>query len=237
MATMAPESTPDSAAPDEAAINRSVAVVDALRDAIADGEFAPNQRLVEADLSERYGASRGSVRLALLQLGAEGLVERVQNRGARVRAISVAEAIEITEVRMALEGLCAAKAAARLTDEDRDRLRGIGAAMEEAVRSGDLLGYSELNQQLHSLIRTLGSQSTAQAILERLRGQNVRHQFRLALHPGRAAVSLPQHLEIIEALYAGDSDAAEAAIRRHLHSVIDTLPEVSSASGRRPKAP
>jgi DNA-binding GntR family transcriptional regulator len=226
---MAPESTPDSAAPDEAAINRSVAVVDALRDAIADGEFAPNQRLVEADLSERFGASRGSVRLALLQLGAEGLVERVQNRGARVRAISVAEAIEITEVRMALEGLCAAKAAARLTDEDRDRLRGIGAAMEEAVRSGDLLGYSELNQQLHSLIRTLGGQSTAQAILERLRGQNVRHQFRLALHPGRAAVSLPQHIEIIEALCAGDADAAESAVRRHLHSVIETLPEVAKS--------
>ena len=76
--------------------------------------------------------------------------------------------------------------------------------MQEAVRSGDLLGYSELNRQLHALIRTLGGQSTAQAILERLRGQNVRHQFRLALHPGRAAVSLPQHLEIIEALCAGD---------------------------------
>jgi DNA-binding GntR family transcriptional regulator len=210
----------------------SVSVVDALRDAIVDGEFAPNQRLVEADLSERFAASRGSVRAALLQLSSEGLVERVQNRGARVRAISLGEAIEITEVRMALEGLCAAKAAARLTDDDRDRLRGIGTAMQAAVASGDLLGYSELNRQLHALIRTLGGQSTAQAILDRLRGQNVRHQFRLALHPGRAAVSLPQHLAIIEALCAGDAEAAEAAVREHLHSVIATLPEVSTP-GRR----
>jgi DNA-binding GntR family transcriptional regulator len=201
-----------------------------------DGEFAPNQRLVEADLSERFGASRGNVRAALLELTTEGLVERVQNRGARVRAVSLTEAIEITEVRMVLEGLCAARAATRLTDDDRDRLRGIGTAMQEAVRSGDLLGYSELNRQLHSLIRELGGQSTARAILERLRGQNVRHQFRLALHPGRAAVSLPQHLEIIEALCAGDSDAAEAAVRRHLRSVIDTLPEVGNAPGRRPEA-
>jgi len=207
---------------------RPTTVADALRDAIVDGEFAPNQRLVEADLSERFGASRGSIRTALLELGAEGLVERVQNRGARVRAVSLAEAIEITEVRMVLEGLCAAKAATRLTEDDRDRLRGIGTAMQEAVRSGDLLGYSELNRQLHALIRTLGGQSTAQAILERLRGQNVRHQFRLALHPGRAAVSLPQHLEIIEALCAGEAEAAEAAVRRHLHSVIETLPEVST---------
>ena len=207
---------------------RPTTVADALRDAIVDGEFAPNQRLVEADLSERFGASRGSIRTALLELGAEGLVERVQNRGARVRAISLAEAIEITEVRMVLEGLCAAKAATRLTEDDRDRLRGIGTAMQAAVRSGDLLGYSELNRQLHALIRRLGGQSTAQGILERLRGQNVRHQFRLALHPGRAAVSLPQHLEIIEAMCAGEAEAAEAAVRRHLHSVIETLPEVST---------
>jgi DNA-binding GntR family transcriptional regulator len=211
---------------------RPTTVAEALRDAIVDGEFAPNQRLVEADLSERFGASRGSIRTALLELGAEGLVERVQNRGARVRAISLAEAIEITEVRMVLEGLCAAKAATRLTEDDRDRLRGIGTAMQEAVRSGDLLGYSELNRQLHALIRTLGGQSTAQTILERLRGQNVRHQFRLALHPGRAAVSLPQHLEIIEAMCAGEAEAAEAAVRRHLHSVIETLPEVSTTRSR-----
>ena len=109
----------------------SPSVVEAIRAAIADGEFAPNQRLVEADLSERFGASRGSIRTALVELASEGLVERVQNRGARVRAVSLAEAIEITEVRMALEGLCAAKAATRLTDDDRDRLRGIGTAMQE----------------------------------------------------------------------------------------------------------
>ena len=214
------------------AAGRARSVVEALRDAIVDGEFAPNQRLVESDLSERFGASRGSIRTALLELGAEGLVERVANRGARVRAVSLAEAIEITEVRMALEGLCAAKAATRLTEDDRDRLRGIGTAMQEAVRSGDLLGYSELNRELHALIRTLGGQSTAQAILERLRGQNVRYQFRLALHPGRAAVSLPQHLEIIEALCAGAAEAAEAAVRRHLSSVIETLPEVSTTRSR-----
>jgi DNA-binding GntR family transcriptional regulator len=217
-------------------IDRPIPVVDAIRDAIADGEFAANQRLIESDLSERFGASRGNVRTALVQLSSEGLVERMPNRGARVRAVSLAEAIEITEVRMALEGLCAAKATERLTDEDRERLRGIGAAMQDAVATGDLLGYSDLNRQLHALIRTLGGQATAQAILERLRGQNVRHQFRLAMLPGRAAVSLPQHLEMIDALCAGDPDAAEAAVRRHLQSVIDTLPTIKSASGRRIEA-
>lgn len=211
----------------------AVPVVDALRAAIADGEFVPNQRLVEADLSERFGATRTSVRTALLQLAGEGLVERVQNRGARVRAVSLAEAVEITEVRMALEGLCAAKAAERHTDADAGRLREIGEAMRTAVASGDLLGYSELNRRLHGLVLELAGQSTAGGILERLRGQSVRHQFQLAMHPGRPTISLPQHLEIIEAICAGDADGAEAAMRRHIRSVIDTLPEVDAARTRR----
>ncbi|WP_028925787.1 GntR family transcriptional regulator [Pseudonocardia acaciae] len=210
----------------------AVPVVDAIRAAITEGEFAPNQRLVEADLSERFGASRTSIRTALVELTSEGLVERVQNRGARVRAVSLTEAVEITEVRMALEGLCAAKAATRLTDADREQLRAIGAAMRDAVAASDLLGYSDLNRRLHSLIRDLAGQDTARTILERLRAQNVRHQFQLAMHPGRPAVSLPQHLDIIEALCAGDPDAAEAAMRRHLRSVIDTLPAIEPTRRR-----
>ena len=78
-------------------------LADLLRTAIVNGELVPNQRLVEADLAAEYGASRGNVRVALSELSVEGLVERVQNRGARVRAVSVDEAVEITEVRAALE--------------------------------------------------------------------------------------------------------------------------------------
>jgi DNA-binding GntR family transcriptional regulator len=208
-------------------------VVDAIRDAITSGEFAPNQRLVEAELSERFGAIRAAVRNALLHLASEGLVERIQNRGARVRAVSLEEAVEITEARMVLEGLCAAKAAERVTDADKAQLRELGTQMRLAVAEGDVLGYSDLNKQLHALIRDLSGQATARKVLERLRLQNVRHQFRLAMHPGRPAVSLPQHLEIIEALCAADPEAAEAAVRKHLRSVIDALPEVDKARPRR----
>ena len=204
-------------------------VADVIREAITSGEFAPNQRLVEAELSEQFGASRAGVRNALVQLAAEGLVERIQNRGARVRAVSLAEAIEITEVRMALEGLCAAKAAERATPDDHRDLRGLGARMQDAVATGDVLGYSDLNRQLHTRILAISGQSTACAVLERLHGQNVRHQFRLAMHPGRPNVSLPQHLTVIEALCAGDAEAAEAAMRAHLRSVIDALPAVDKS--------
>jgi DNA-binding GntR family transcriptional regulator len=194
------------------------------------GDFVPDQRLVEADLSERFSASRSSVRSALLQLANEGLVERVQNRGARVRAVSLDEAVEISEVRMVLEGLCAAKAAERITPAEIGELAGIGADMRAAVTSGDVLGYSQLNQTLHRRVREISGQHTASRVLERLRAQSVRHQFKLAMQPGRPSVSLPEHLAIIDTVCRHDADAAERAAREHLRSVIVALARVDHAA-------
>jgi len=194
-----------------------------LREAILNAEFAPHQRLIEADLSERYGASRASVRTALLHLTNEGLVEHLPNRGARVRAISVDEAVEIVEVRIGLESLVARKAAENLTPEDAEVLRDLRAAIQDAVSSGDLVEYSRLNQELDRRLREYSGHATATQLLERLRAQSARHQFRLGFLPGRAATSAPEHVAIIDAVLAQDADAADAATRAHLAGIIDLL--------------
>jgi DNA-binding GntR family transcriptional regulator len=199
------------------------AVSAAVREALATGDMVPGQRLVEQELSDTFHATRSAVREALQDLAAEGLVELVPRRGARVRVISVEEAIQITECRAALEGLCARRAAELATDEDRDRLAQIGAAMREAVKDGDLDGYSALNLRLHDLVARAADQQVAQSLLDRLNGQMVRYQFRLALRPGRPAKSLPQHLAIVDAIGARDPKAAEAAARAHVESVIEEL--------------
>ena len=201
-------------------------VAAAIREAIASGDFAPNQRLVEADLSEQFGVSRSGVRAALFELTNEGLVERMQNRGARVRAVTLDEAIEISEVRMVVEGLCAAKAAEHVTDQESAELLALGEQMRAAVADGHVLEYSEFNKVLHRRIVEISGQDTAAGVLARLRAQNVRHQFRLALVPGRPSVSLQEHLAIIEAIRAHDPEEAERAARRHLLSVIEALKAV-----------
>ncbi|WP_254206365.1 GntR family transcriptional regulator [Nocardia alni] len=198
-------------------------VTAAIRAAIMRGEFAPNQRLIEADLSEQFGTGRGLVRIALVELAHEGLVERIQNRGARVRAVTLPEAIEITEVRMVVEGLCAAKAAERIAEEQIGELLVLGDRMRTAVAVGDVLEYSELNQALHRRIIEISGQATAADVVERLRAKNVRHRFRLALVPGRPDVSLREHLAMIERICARDPAGAEQATRRHLASVIAAL--------------
>ena len=197
--------------------------VERLRQAILAGDMAPGQRLVEEELAGMLGVTRASLRAALFDLAAEGLVERIPNRGARVRAVTLDEAVAITECRMALEGLCAAKAANRVTEPDAARLRQIGEEMERSVADGELLKYSALNHELHRLVREISGQAVAASLLERLNGQLVRHQFQLSLRPGRPQASLPEHLAIIAAVAGRRPAEAEEAIRRHLRGVITAL--------------
>jgi DNA-binding GntR family transcriptional regulator len=194
-----------------------------LRRAILAGDMAPGQRLVEEELAATLGVTRASLRAALFDLTAEGLVERIPNRGARVRTISVGEAVAIIECRMVLEGLCAAKAAERVTEPEAARLRQLGADMERSVADGEPLKYSALNHELHRLVRELAAQPVAASLLERLNGQLVRHQFQLSLRPGRPQQSLPQHLAMITAIAGRQPAEAEEATRRHLRSVIAAL--------------
>ncbi|MGD0242167.1 MAG: GntR family transcriptional regulator [Streptosporangiaceae bacterium] len=194
-----------------------------LRRAILAGDMAPGQRLVEEELAGTLGVTRASLRAALFDLTSEGLVERIPNRGARVRTISVDEAVAIIECRMVLEGLCAAKAAGRVTEPEAARLRQLGADMERSVADGEPLKYSALNHELHRMVRELSGQPVATSLLERLNGQLVRHQFQLSLRPGRPQQSLPQHLAIIAAIAGRQPAEAEEATRRHLASVVTAL--------------
>jgi DNA-binding GntR family transcriptional regulator len=198
-------------------------VRDALRAAILRGEYAPRQRLIESELVREYATTRFILRNALLQLEGDGLVEIQVNRGARVREISVDEAIEITQLRRVVEGLIASLAAERISEAEVDELRDLGEAMSSAVAEGAPMRYSDLNASLHARLREISRHPTATRIIQQLNGQMVRHQFKLALMPGRPNTSLIEHLEIIDAVCARNPEAAEAAMRRHVASVMDAL--------------
>jgi DNA-binding GntR family transcriptional regulator len=207
-------------------------VTAALRAAILAGEYAPRQRLVEIDLCERFATSRFILRSALQDLSAQGLVEFQRNRGARVRDISLDEAIEITEVRILLEGHLAGRAAERASKADAVMLRKIIKDMRSAVQKSELLTYSDLNARLHEAIREIAAHQTTARLLRQLRDQTVRHQFSLSLVPGRPAVSLPQHEAIVAAITAHSPDAAQRAMHEHLQSVIQAFQALSAAAGQ-----
>ena len=194
-----------------------------LREAIVTGRFHPNERLVEAAVAESIGAGRTAVRSALVRLDQEGLVVLEPNRGARVRLIDGREALEIEEVRAALEGMLARRAAARVSHEDVAALDAMTAEMRRRVEEGDALGYSELNARFHERIWAAAGHRTATRIVRGLKSQSIRFQFQTALRPGRAERSLHEHEAIVDALRRGDGETAESAMRTHLAEVLDTL--------------
>lgn len=194
-----------------------------LRSQIISGRLTANQRLVEADLVAELGVSRGTIRSVLARLEYEGLTVREFNHGARVRMVSADEAVEILQVRSALEALGARFAAIHATDDEIARLREIRTAMVARIEDGDLLGYSAQNSQLHRLVITASRHSVIHRLIDGLNAQMVRFQYRTILVPGRPQCSLAEHTAVIEAIAAHDAESAEAAMRHHLSQVACTL--------------
>ena len=199
----------------------------ALHGAIVSGELSPGERLIEEELAEQLGLSRGAVRNAILRLGHEGLVVRERNRGARVRRFSPAEAIEILEARAALESLEAGYAALRHTKDEARELQSLVKDMEKLLRSGELLAISERNAVLHRRILEISRHQVALDICSRLHSQVVRFQYRTVLAPGRSQKSLTEHQKLVTAISSGDRSAAEQAMRKHLTNVASTLAGVA----------
>lgn len=194
-----------------------------LKDAITNGVYLPNQRLIEADVTQALGVSRTTLRAALIRLQQEGVVEIEVNRGARVRAFSLDEAIEILLVREVLEGLAAVLAVQRIADEDIAALRCVVVEMQDALATDDIRRYGALNHRFHRIILAAADNEIVSRFLGSLQYPLIRYQFGSILVPGRRDASLSEHREILAALEARDPERLERAARLHVANVREAV--------------
>lgn len=199
-----------------------------LRDAIGSGKLQPRERLVEESLARSFGTNRAVVRSALVLLEQEHLIVRERNRGACVRAISPAEAVQILDVRAVLEGLIARNAALRIDDDGIVTLRTFLDRMHKLKDAEDLGGYLQCNADFHRTISEIANHEAATKLLDVLQSQSRRFQFRSVVYHGRLSDSLAEHERIFAALAARDPNAAEAALRAHVQNVADSVGRISS---------
>ncbi len=205
---------------------------DYLRAGILSDRYSPGTHLIETELAQSLDVNRAVIRGALARLSLEGLVEKQRHRGARVRLVSPEEAFEIVEARAVLEGL-AARRVAETGDQQLVRdLKRLSREMTDRLKVGDLLGYSEVNGQLHSRILRASGQTTVQRLVDSLSAQLVRYQYRTVLVPGRARESLQEHQNIVEAIAAGDAEGAERAMRKHLEKVALTVASIEERTSQ-----
>lgn len=194
-----------------------------LRGAISSGALPPGTRLVEADLSAKLGISRGTLREALRQLQQDGLVEADARGRLSVRSLGTPEIIDIFLVRGALEAL-AVRTLCGLEDPTAAlrALRDAIAAMEAPDRS-QIPERIEADLEFHrTLVRTTGN-ATLLHQWTQLEG-SIRMSIMFAgAERAMRNMDVDRHRQIVDAIEAGDPDAAAQVLREHMHDAADTL--------------
>ena len=192
-------------------------VLDNLRQAIIERKLAPGQRLIERELVELTGVSRTSIREALRELAAEGLVTTIPNKGTIVAQVTAEEARQLYQVRSALEALAGRLFVENATPAQRRALASAFRAVERAAGKGapawlaakdkfyDVLFEGGGNEALRSIACTL------HARISRLRSLSL-------TRPGRAGESMAELAEIVAAVQANDADAAAKACSHHVEA-------------------
>jgi len=198
---------------------RSQSIVDIvyrqIQELVFKNKILPGERINEYKLAEMLTVSRAPIREACRQLEKEGLLEIKKNQGVFVKNVNVEEAIELYEVRAALEALAAELAAERAKTEDFDKLEE-NMLMLSRYADSDEESYFNAHIEFHwTIIRAAGNQSLSSMLeMTGKRQRLFRKQTFLILKDLRS--SMRQHKRIVDALRSRNGKEAAKLMRRHI---------------------
>jgi DNA-binding GntR family transcriptional regulator len=191
-------------------------VLDNLRQAIVERQLAPGQRLIERELVEMTGVSRTSIREALRELAAEGLVTAIPNKGTVVASVSAEEARQLYEVRSALEGLAGRLFTLNASRAQRAALAKAFARIERLTSRGSPILAAK--DAFYDVLFEGGGNDALRTVVAGLHARvSVLRSLSLSVE-GRPVESLAELRAIVDAVDADDADAAAAACGRHVEA-------------------
>lgn len=199
-----------------------------LRRRIIRGDLEPGARITEAELALDYGVSRQPVREAFIKLAEEALVEVRPQRGTFVRKITVAAVLDAQFIRTAIEVEIARLRARQASDTLIAELRAQVAEQSRAARQ-DPGRFFDLDDRFHRTLAAAAGNSYAWSVVEGIKAQmdRVRH---LSTRRFPVMRLVEQHAAIVDAIAAGDTARAEAAVRDHLSAILTDLPAIVASN-------
>lgn len=204
----------------------SAAVYRDLRGDILALRRPPGAPIAEKQISEAYGVSRTPVREAVLKLADEGLVEIYPQSGTFVARIPLAALPEAITIRRVLEEAVARFAAERATRSQVARLRASLEAQRERAAAGDRDGFHKADEEFHALLADISGYPGFWTLVNQVKVQVDRYRRLTLPLTGRMAEVVVEHEAVVDAIAAGDPEAAAAALKAHLThleiSIADT---------------
>jgi phosphonate utilization transcriptional regulator len=199
---------------------------------ILSGEIAPGTQLTEVWLARRLGVSRGPLREAFRMLEEAGLVRQERNRGVFVRDIPLDEALEIFDLRAAMDELVGRRLAESVTAPQLRELKQLVQQMEQAVRATDIDAYHMLNLEFHDrLVKFAGNRKLA-AVYRRLVKELALFRRRNLADRNALPQSVLEHRRILKAIASGDAEAAGRVMFQH---VMQSRDRALRAQGPQPR--
>ena len=186
-----------------------------IRDRIVSLDMPPGSVVNESRLREELKIGRTPIREALQRLSRENLVKSVPHRGTFVTDVNITDLARITEVRVVLEAHAARLATERLSAMDRGSL----TTLLEVLESGSSLDQRELmrlDQLIHRQIYRAARNPFLEATLERYFNLSLRLWYLVLDREVGLREALREHMELLRAILAGDTDGAQASMRRHV---------------------
>lgn len=202
--------------------NKAQLAYETIRKKIQANEYPPGTALSERELSEQLQVSRTPVKDALTRLHFEGYVDFTPERGTVVSKIGLSDTLELYEIREALEGHFVRLAAERRQEEDVAQLERCLRLHRQTYADG-VYDNTEHEDAFHLCLARASFNHRLVSYLDMLIRQCGRTTVLHNRHSAqRIARSIDQHQRILDAVRAGDPDAAEQAMRAHLQDVIES---------------
>lgn len=195
------------------------------------GRLRPGTRLDEESLAQRFNISRTPIREAILQLVHAGLVEKQPRHGAVVAPLKLHRMVQMFEVMSEIEGLCARFAARRMSEEEKQALKRLHEASMAHMKARELDAYYAVNREFHEAIQAGSHNEPLQEIARGLFARLAPYRRYQLNHPSRINDSFDEHGGVVDAILAGDPEAAYTAMRRHVTIQIDIFAEFVSIMG------
>lgn len=201
-------------------------IVSQLRDFIVEGHLAPGSRIPERELCEKFDISRTPLREALKVLAAEGLVELLPNRGARVRQFSEADIRNLFEVLSGLDFVAGRMACARITDDAIAAIEKLHLEMYTHYLRRELTDYFRINQKIHQAIVDAATNPVLSANFANLNSivRRLRYSANL-VHRDRLGDAMREHEQIVDALKRRSADELGMLMFQHMQGKCEAVCE------------